>query len=437
MRYRRLSLPLLAALLMGLMACRAGVAGPEVSIASVDALAVGDLAPPYPRPVRPDACSSAYMCSQPVEGSQTITYEITGNAEWLSHITGYRNATFSQDVVESSPGRVVLVTKSHFDVDTRARYPLQAGSLPQDIQMYLLPSDYVQSDHPSIVQRATATVGAPELAAEAAARILEWVRSHIAYDYTYSLPNDALSVYENRSGTCGGFSNLAVALLRAAGIPARKESGCAMWVDHGGRHAWVEVYYSDLGWVASEPQMTVNFVDQHVFIGDGMWAGMWCGDEQTTWDLSQNLYNKRYPFGEVVSTYQPGDIWPEIQSADVPAWDRHPAVTSLDQVGARVQGADGPVTVSLRVRSEHCYSSAWELETGATWISASPDAGVGSTDVLVTLDTAGLALGSYRSAVTVTAAPGHWASIEKPLPVTVHVVDEMYRSYLPLVAATW
>jgi hypothetical protein len=83
---------------------------------------------------------------------------------------------------------------------------------------------------------------------------------------------DASSVYRNRQGACAGFSALTVALLRAAGIPARYHVGCALWVEGGSWQAWIEPYFADVGWVASDPQGWVAFaasLDWTLTLGEG------------------------------------------------------------------------------------------------------------------------------------------------------------------------
>src|SRR5712691_10544858 len=73
---------------------------------------------------------------------------------------------------------------------------------------------------------------------------------------------------------CQGYAHLSLALLRAAGIPARFAVGISLskgWrVRHAdgsltfkmgqGRHAWIEVFYPDIGWVPYDPQTSHLFV---------------------------------------------------------------------------------------------------------------------------------------------------------------------------------
>ena len=67
-----------------------------------------------------------------------------------------------------------------------------------------------------------------------------------------------------------GFAELAVDLLRRAGIPARTVQGILRtgsdadgYDSHigGVYHRWIEIYYPDLGFVFSDPSASINGVD--------------------------------------------------------------------------------------------------------------------------------------------------------------------------------
>lgn len=100
--------------------------------------------------------------------------------------------------------------------------------------------------------------------------IIRQVRQLLAQRCTYSLDPPALPagkdfvryfLEDSREGFCVHFASAAVALFRAAGIPARYAEGYAVpvgddgeWVDvpDYNAHAWVEVYWGGLGWVPVE-----------------------------------------------------------------------------------------------------------------------------------------------------------------------------------------
>lgn len=96
---------------------------------------------------------------------------------------------------------------------------------------------------------------------EATSRILDWVARNVSYDLDRTAPQDPLAVLARRSGYCTGVARLTVALLAAAGIPAREVAGYVAADDVvRGYHRWIEVWIRDRGWVMSDPLRSHHFV---------------------------------------------------------------------------------------------------------------------------------------------------------------------------------
>jgi transglutaminase-like putative cysteine protease len=81
---------------------------------------------------------------------------------------------------------------------------------------------------------------------------------------------DPAAVFASGRAYCVGFAELAVDLLRRAGIPARTVQGILRTdpgadgyeaAIGGAYHRWIEVYYPDRGYVFSDPCSSVNGVD--------------------------------------------------------------------------------------------------------------------------------------------------------------------------------
>ncbi len=154
-------------------------------------------------------------------------------------------------------------------------YPLPPKALPSDIAVYLKPSEQAQSDHEEIRTLAADLVKGAATEGEAVTRILHWVVDHLYYTLEPAA-YDALSTKHEGKGNCQNYTHLAVALLRAAGVPARMVRGrtlgkpwevdedngrrrwTARWAE--GRHAWLEVYYPDQGWLMYDSQAYHSFV---------------------------------------------------------------------------------------------------------------------------------------------------------------------------------
>jgi Transglutaminase-like superfamily/TgpA N-terminal domain len=96
------------------------------------------------------------------------------------------------------------------------------------------------------------------------------IEDHFGQGYAYSEdppPSDfplASFLFEDRIGYCQQFSGAMALMLRMVGIPARVASGFApgspdldqdrvFQVEDFDAHSWVEVYFTDIGWVAFDP----------------------------------------------------------------------------------------------------------------------------------------------------------------------------------------
>lgn len=101
---------------------------------------------------------------------------------------------------------------------------------------------------------------------EAVSKILGWVARNILYDLDRAQPQDAAAVLERRSGYCTGIARLTVALIQAVDLRAREVAGYLVEDANpetgsvSGFHRWIEVYYSDHGWVFSDPLATHHYV---------------------------------------------------------------------------------------------------------------------------------------------------------------------------------
>jgi len=150
----------------------------------------------------------------------------------------------------------VTVSTEYGEFISSAHYPVATEFIPDSIQQYLEPTQHCQSEAPEIVNVADSLVFNSNSEVDAVIKIINWVRYHMKWICTCSMPfvySDALNTLQYGGGNCVNFGNLSLALLRAAGIPAREVSGPMIhdWVAYCG-HRWVEVYYPDRGWIQYE-----------------------------------------------------------------------------------------------------------------------------------------------------------------------------------------
>ncbi|MGE5809172.1 MAG: transglutaminase-like domain-containing protein, partial [Nitrospirota bacterium] len=233
------------------------------------------------------SCSRGAEASLKIlEGEHTVVYDIV-NPRGVAFIPDYSNESFEQKVISQDEfSKRVRVTSRMAPMKTRVPFPVPPRMLSASVSRYLSPERDRQSDHPSIVRLAGDITRGSRYAHEAANAVLSWVADNLTFDASVTVPADALSALRYKRAYCVGYSNLTVALLRAAGIPARVAHGYLppgyewgfskeYWgvkVNDGGFHAYLEIYYSDTGWVFSDAEHAHNFVDPfHIILRlDGM-----------------------------------------------------------------------------------------------------------------------------------------------------------------------
>jgi transglutaminase-like putative cysteine protease len=152
------------------------------------------------------------------------------------------------------------------------------------------PSRFVESDAPAVRQQASSL--ATGTTREDAFRIFCFASRHVRWQQPHRFFRDglenwgageqsALRTLETGKGGCGEFANLTVALLRAAGIPARTISGLAFprmaggesrtaeWNHPAGSHGWVE-FHADGAWELADPSWVS---DEQTDEGRRRWFG--------------------------------------------------------------------------------------------------------------------------------------------------------------------
>ena len=221
-----------------------------------------------------------------LEGEHTVTYDIV-NPRGVAFIPDYANESFVQKIVSQDEfSKRVQVTSKMSPMKTRVPFPVPSGMITGTLQQYLMPERDRQSGDPSIIKLSRELVQGSRYAHEAANEILTWIADNLTFDSSITVPSDASSALKYRKAYCVGYSNLAVAMLRAAGIPARVAHGYLppgyewgfskdYWgvkVNDGGFHAYLEIYYPDTGWVFTDAEHSHHFVDPfHIILRlDGM-----------------------------------------------------------------------------------------------------------------------------------------------------------------------
>ena len=209
----------------------------------------------------------------------------------------YRQLTWNNI---TSDVQVKMVFDAHIKVELHAmesRTPFPLSTIPSAEMIYLKPTRYVQSNNPEIASKAKILTEGASNQYEAVTAIVNYVVDKVKYTYNPS-EYDALNTLRTGVGNCTNYAHLSLALLRASGIPARIVAGITLnkhWrvpIENQqsivssmgqGKHAWIEIYFPDLGWLSYDPAQSKQFtssrhikethgLDYHDIVGS--WSGM-------------------------------------------------------------------------------------------------------------------------------------------------------------------
>ncbi len=215
----------------------------------------------------------------------------------------------------------VETTTDYGPIFTSSPYPVARQGLPWEVSTWLWQTVWVQSNRPEVKKLAASLVAGARTELEAVVRIINWVRANVEYacskDLCEPVPRvDALFTLQNLKGNCINFSNLAMALLRAAGIPARpavgfvadREESCAA-------HAWVSVYFPDLGWMDFESANwmpayrevpTTFLLPQHITLYHGEGEGVSKGEFTEAHNARFTVLSRPEPRTALAAEVRPG-----------------------------------------------------------------------------------------------------------------------------------
>ncbi|MBU1203925.1 MAG: transglutaminase-like domain-containing protein [Nanoarchaeota archaeon] len=229
-------------------------------------------------------------------------------------------------------------------VDKKLNFPYR--SYPDDVKVYLKPTNLINSDDEEIKRTASGIVEGVDDFYVAVHKLASWVNENINYTAgpsTLEYSKDSKWVLKNKVGVCDELTNLFVAMVRSVGIPARFVSGVAYSNQIGdfGTHAWAEVYFPGFGWVSFDVTYEeYGFVDAtHVKFRDGIDGSF------ASVDYSWRGQNVDSEVKGVTFSTSVVDHGPKIK------WDYDISLNILkDEVGG---GSYVPVVIELKNRNDY------------------------------------------------------------------------------------
>jgi len=121
------------------------------------------------------------------------------------------------------------------------------------LRRYTAPEKYVESDDPAIVAKAMEVAGRFTDPVQKARAIYAYVGKALTFKLNVNKIDGAAAALRSGQGDCTEFTTLAVALLRASGVPARVLLGYTAGAQDTPFHDWLEFYVPDRGWVPMDP----------------------------------------------------------------------------------------------------------------------------------------------------------------------------------------
>jgi hypothetical protein len=193
----------------------------------------------------------AVVCGGVAFGDEAAIFVPTALA---ARVEGGEHAGLSVALEARSDGAMVWVTQAVQALPGTPAYPLPEPTRCGDPTALEVPRWF------AVPPEFAGMKWEVDSAFEVVARVVEFVSQRITLDEHDDGPQDGISVLARRRGRCSGRANLAVGLLRAAGIPARVVRGTLVGKDGARWHRWGEAWLGELGWIAFDPGAAVGLV---------------------------------------------------------------------------------------------------------------------------------------------------------------------------------
>jgi len=194
-------------------------------------------------------------------GSEVCSFDVSEPHRQLV-VTGH-------SLVETGPARSLPV------VNEITWEQLRSDFTRDDFHEFLKSSAFVDIDDPRVqdVARGLTDLTSPAAIVRA---VGEWTRRQLAYEPGVTdVTTTASSALDIGKGVCQDFVHVAIAVLRASGIPARYASGYLhpqedAEIGHsvtGQSHAWLEAWLGD--WYPVDPTSGTEVGERHVLVARG------------------------------------------------------------------------------------------------------------------------------------------------------------------------
>lgn len=203
---------------------------------------------------------------------EVLEPEITWPGSWTSEIDGNLEVIWFEADLEAGQNAEAVI---RYQVNLFQGEVGWSGDPAAEAD--LMPSETIQSDHPTLIDLAEQLTISGDTR-QTALQIFDFTNHHLDFLDATSAEVDAtaLDAFQAGSGGSGAHANLMAALSRAASLPAHVVNGLLMpetipfipvsesW-DHPAKvQAWVEVLAGD-EWLAADPSLSKHFYQRALF----------------------------------------------------------------------------------------------------------------------------------------------------------------------------
>lgn len=199
------------------------------------------------------------------------------------------------------------------------KYDLSKSGTNKDIPKNLIatytkPTKYWQSDNPEIAAKAKEITNGKATVADQISAINKYVINTLEYNnekIKYNIRQGSLKALQNPANVvCLEYSDLTIALLRAAGIPARMPVGYGYSGDlklspsvSDSLHSWVETYIPNVGWINLDPTWGEKFNNLGISDLDHLTFAIWGASDSAPVAVSAGGEDANYQYEQATLSY--------------------------------------------------------------------------------------------------------------------------------------
>ncbi len=234
-----------------------------------------------PLTISEQTCISCDIKISPTPNELTYRTDFFGNT--LLFISVYKEHTQLEIVSES-----VIDIQHRFSADrafsslilwNQVKETIRAnGEIYADVAQYMLPSNHVPSSN-SIKNFALDCFPEGATLWNGCLSLMQKIYSSLEFKPGFTTVNTPVeAVLKSRKGVCQDFAHLMISCLRNIGLPARYVSGYIETMPPPGKvklvgsdasHAWVAVYFPEIGWVEFDPTNNLLPSYKHIIVAFG------------------------------------------------------------------------------------------------------------------------------------------------------------------------